>query len=552
MAQVTPEVVTVPARGFAQLPAVRQIAMMIGLSASIALGFWIVLWSRTPSFQPLYGSLSQQEAGEIIEALQKADIPYKIDEVAGSVMVPGGKIHSARITLATEGLPRSSAVGFELMEKSKGFGTSQFMESARYQRAIEGELARSISSLHNVKSARVHLAIPKQSSFVRARKIPSASVVISLYAGRQLNEDQLAGVVHLVSSSIPELPPERVSVIDQRGRLLTAANGTKELGLNHNQLSYAHRVEQAYVERIENILSPIVGAGGIRAQVVAEIDFAITEKTSETFDPEKRQVRSEAVQKEERVGADMAMGVPGALSNQPPPAGTTNQNDTSAVTEGGQSGESETNAGVATERPKTNSQRSTRNYELDKTISHTRFSTGEIRRLSVAVVVDDRSTKKSAESSSAENLERFTKLVKQAVGFNEARGDTVSVVSIPFNAPEKPEPLPEPPLWKQAWVMDLLKHLTGATAVLLLIFFVLKPTMGALAARGNRLEVLPGQGGGDGAPGAAGGAQLSGPAGLLGQSAGNYEQDLESARSMVANDPKRVAQVVKVWVGEDG
>ncbi len=523
--------------------------MMIGLAASIALGFWIVLWSRTPSYQPLYSSLSQQEAGEIIEALQKADIPYKIDEVAGSVMVPGGRLHSARITLATDGLPRSSAVGFELMEKSKSFGASQFMESARYQRAIEGELARSIASLTNVKSARVHLAIPKQSSFIRARKIPSASVVISLYAGRQLNEDQLAGVVHLVSSSISELPPERVSVIDQRGRLLTGANGTKELGLNHHQLSYTHRVEQGYVERIENILTPIVGFGGIRAQVVADIDFTVTEKTSETFDPDKRQVRSEAVQKEERIGTELAMGVPGALSNQPPPAGTTDQSNTTMAAEGGQSGESEATTGMASERPKTNSQRSTRNYELDKTISHTRLSTGEIRRLSVAVVVDDRSKNKSAESSSAENIERFTNLVKQAVGFNAARGDTVSVVSIPFTAPQKPEPLPEPPLWEQAWVLDLLKHLVGATAVLLLIFFVLKPTMGALAARGNRLEVLPGQGG---PGGTAGGAQLSGPAGLLGQSAGSYEQDLETARSMVANDPKRVAQVVKVWVGEDG
>ncbi len=552
MAQVTPEVVTVPARGFAQLPALRQIAMLFGLAASIALGFWIVLWSRTPSYQPLYGSLSQQEAGEIIEALQKADIPYKLDEVGGSVMVPGGKVHSARIKLATEGLPRSSAVGFELMENSKGFGASQFMESARYQRAIEGELARSISSLHNVKSARVHLAIPKQSSFVRARKIPSASVVISLFAGRQLNEEQVAGIVHLVSSSIPDLPTERISVIDQQGRLLTTANSTKELGLNHNQLSYTHRVEQGYVERIENILTPIVGLGGIRAQVVADIDFTVIEKTSETFDPDKRQVRSETVQKEERIGLDVAMGVPGALSNQPPPAGTTSQVDTSVIAEGGQPGESETNAGVSPERPKTNSQRSARNYELDKTISHTRLSTGQIQRLSVAVVVDDRSKKKSAESSNAEDIERFTKLVKQAVGFNEARGDTVSVVSIPFTAPAKPEPLPEPPLWKQTWVLDLLKHLVGAVAVLLLIFFVLKPTMGALATRGSRLEVLPGQGGLEGGQVSAGGAQLSGPTRLLGQAAGNYEQDLEAARNMVANDPKRVAQVVKVWVGEDG
>ncbi len=526
--------------------------MMAGLAASVALGFWIVLWSRTPSYQPLYGSLSQQEAGEVIEVLQTADIPYRVDELSGSVMVPGAVVHSARIKLATEGLPRGSATGFELMEKSNGFGASQFMESARYQRAIEGELARSIASLQNVKTARVHLAIPKQSSFVRARRSPSASVVISFYAGRQLNDEQLAGVVHLVSSSIPELSPDRVSVIDQRGRLLTAADGNKALGLNHNQLSYAHRLEQSYVSRIENILAPIVGVGGVRAQVVADIDFTVTEKTSETFDPKKRQVRSEAIQKEERIGMDLAMGVPGALSNQPPPAGVAAGADVAADASSENADGSASGGGAAVERPKSSSERATHNYELDKTISHVRMSSGEIRRLSVAVVIDDRSQdNKTKPQAGASNMERLTELVKQAVGFNEARGDAVSLVSIPFTTPDTPEPLPDTPLWERTWLMDLVKHLIAAAAVLALIFFVLRPTMRQLAARGGQLQVLPGQGG---AQGEAAGGQLSGPMGLLGQSAGagNYEQDIESARTMVAKDPQRVAQVVKVWVGEDG
>ncbi len=543
MAQMKPETIAVPARGFAQLPAVRQIAMLVGLAASIALGFSIVLWSRTPSFQPLYGSLSHKEAAEVIDALQKTEIPYRLDEATGVVMVPGAHLHNARIRLATEGFPRGSAVGFELLEKSKGFGVSQFMESARYQRALEGELARSIASLRSVKSARVHLAIPKQSSFIRNRKSPSASVVINLYSGRQLDDEQLAGIVHLVSSSIPELAPEGVSVIDQQGRLLSAASRSREIGLDHSQLSYNRRVEEAYVERIENILTPIVGMSGVRAQVVADIDFTVTEKTSETFDPEKRQVRSEDVQKSERVGAEFAVGVPGALSNQPPAAGTTSSDAAQDVEQDGD---------AASGAPKSRSQRSTHNYELDKTISHVKLSTGTIRRLSVAVVIDDRSANEGRPSAAeADNSERLTTLVKQAVGFDETRGDTVTVVSIPFTAPDVPEPLPEPPLWERSWVHDALKQLVAVIAVLLLIFFVLRPTMRALATRGGKLEVLPGQAGMEGLASAGADAQLAGPTGLLGRSAANYEQELEAARHMVSNDPKRVAQVVKNWVGEN-
>ncbi len=517
--------------------------MLIGLAASIALGFSIVLWSRTPSFQPLYGSLSDKEAAEVIDALQNSDIPYQLDDASGVIMVPGAQLHNARIKLATEGLPRGSAVGFELLEKSKGFGVSQFMESARYQRALEGELARSIASLQNVKSARVHLAIPKQSSFIRNRKSPSASVVINLYSGRQLNDEQLAGIVHLVSSSIPELAPKGVAVIDQRGRLLSAASRRDEIGLDHSQLSYNRRVEEAYVERIENILTPIVGLGGVRAQVVADIDFTVTEKTSETFDPDKRQVRSEDLQKSERVGAESAHGVPGALTNQPPAAGTTSAD---GAAKAGQPSD------AAPESPKTSSQRSTHNYELDKTISHVKLSTGGIRRLSVAVVIDGQPSGE-AQGSSAEpdSIERLTTLVKQAVGFDEARGDAVTVVKIPFTAPDVPEPLPEPPLWERSWVHDALKQVVAAVAVLLLIFFVLRPTMRALAARGGGLEVLPGQAGVEGLARTGAEAQLAGPMGLIGQSSANYEQELEAARHMVTNDPKRVAQVVKNWVGEN-
>ena len=486
-----------------------------------------------------------------MEALQQADIAYKIDQGTGTVLVPVGQVHKARIRLASEGLPRGSAVGFELMEKSQGFGTSQFLETARYQRALEGELSRTIASLRNVKNARVHLAIPRQPSFVRQRKAPSASVMVTLFSGRHLSGEQLAGIVHLVSSSIPELTPPRVAVVDQQGKLLTSADEAGHPGLSDRQFNYARRIEEQYVKRVEHILTPLVGYGKVRAQVVADMDFTVTEQTSETYDPERRQLRSEAVIKEERQGSALALGVPGTLSNQPPEAGTAPEQLPAATPPA-----EDTSAQAAQSRtPSSKSERATNNYELDKTISHVRFAPGKIQRLSVAVVIDNPESPAPAEGAAAapagyspEQIERFNSLVKQAVGYNEQRGDSVVVVNAPFSAPEAPEPLPDPPLWEQPWLYDLLKQLAAGAVVLLLIFFVLRPTMRNLAGRGGPSEVLPApegaEGDSQGAP-----AQLAAPAAQL---VPNYQSEMEVARSMVSNDPQRVAQVVKNWVVDNG
>ncbi len=563
MATVNPEMIAAPAQGFARLPAVRQIAMLVGLAASIALGFWVVLWSQTPSYQPLYGNLSNLEVGEIMEVLRQADIGFRLDEGTGTLLVPAADVHKARIRLATEGLPRSSAAGFEMMEKSQTFGTSQFMEAARYQRALEGELGRSIASLHNVKSARVHLAIPKQSSFIRPRKVPSASVVVTLFAGRQLGEDQLAGVVHLVSSSIPELAPDSVSVIDQRGRLLTAPQVDKSSGLSHEQFDYTARVEDTYVKRVENILSPIVGLGNVRAQVAADIDFTVTEQTSEVFDPDERQIRSEAVVKEQRTGSAWSGGVPGALSNQPPAGGVAPERIDAAITADELPEDDVERRETLSALPKSTVQRATHNYELDKTISHTRLSAGKIRRLSVAVVLDERTAAPSGAEATAqgytpEDIERFTMLVKEAVGFDETRRDTVTVVAVPFTSPEPVEPLPSPPLWEQTWLYDGLKYLAAGIVILLLIFSVLRPTMQALAVRSGSPARLPGD-----RPQSEQGQEPESARQLAGAAPGQYQlpdvpagnaygNHLETARDLADKDPGRVAQVVKTWVSNNG
>lgn len=539
------------AQGFSQLPALRQLGLMIGLAASVAIGVAVVLWSQTPNYSLLYGSLSEKDASAVMEALQQSDIPYKIDDKSGALLVPAKSVHEARLKLASSGLPKGNAVGLEVLQKEQELGTSQFVEQARYQHALEIELARSISSLRSVSSARVHLAIPKRSVFVREQQHPTASVVLDLYSGRQLEEGQIAAIVHLVASSISNLDPGKVTVVDQTGRLLTQNAGDRQLALTSSQFDYTRRLENNYIQRIEGLLSPIVGNGKVRAQVVADIDFTRMERTRESYNPDLPALRAEEVVEESnRSGAPS--GVPGALSNQPPEAGTTD-------VEGAGDPAAQAGAAVANgeQSAGSSSRRSTRNYELDKTISHTRSSGGRIQRLSVAVVLDDRQVVQDDGTIARtpltdKEIEQITALVKDAVGFDLTRGDTVNVINQAFQQPQAPEPLPEPALWEQPWVMDLGKQALGGLAVLLLVFGVLRPVLKSLAEKGVKtpMRAFAVEGGGE-----VGEDQLSitggGQQPRLPQ-ANQYEQQLNTAKSMANQDPGRVAQVVKNWVASDG
>ncbi|MGB5474757.1 MAG: flagellar basal-body MS-ring/collar protein FliF, partial [Gammaproteobacteria bacterium] len=420
MALVNPENIAAQAKGFNALPVLRQIGLMIGLAGSVALGVAVVLWSRTPDYSMLYGRLSDVEAAQVAASLDSAAIPYRIEHGSGAITVPADKVHEARLKLATRGLPRGDGTGFELLDEKQGFGTSQFMEQARYNRAMEGELARSISTLQSVESARVHLAIPKRSVFVRDRNKPQASVVLKLFAGARLDDERLAGIVHLVAASVEGLAAEDVTVVDQNGRLLTANNSAHGMAASAGQLAYSRKLEQEYIKRIEDILIPIVGADGVRAQVVADIDFTSVESTTESYQPDDRAVRSEETL-EESSTTGMASGVPGALTNQPPPAGTL---DGDAV-EGDRPG------------PVNSTRRATRNYELDRSISHTRNQPGAVKQLSVAVLVDYRTQaddkgKTVRVPMDEEEIARITGLVKEAVGFSEERNDSINVSNIPF------------------------------------------------------------------------------------------------------------------------
>ncbi len=533
--------------GIGKLPIVRQVGLMVAFAAAVAIGLAIVLWSQEPNYRMLYGSLSSQEVMEITTELDKNGIQYQLNELTGAIMVSADRVHEARLKLAGLGLPKGQGVGYELLEKDQGFSTSQFLESARYQRAIEGELARTISALNSVQSARVHLALPKQSAFVRARKKPSASVMLNLYQGRVMSAAQAASIAHIVASSIPNLETEDVTVVDQNGRLLSTPETADEMRYTATQFDYRKKLEEYYIKRIETILAPLVGVDKVRAQVVAELDFTAVEQTQESFNPDPPAIRSEQSVEESRIGGGSG-GVPGTLSNQPPGGGNT---------VGDQIAES---GGV-----RNTSRRTVRNYELDKTISHIRKPTGSLSRLSAAVVVDERRVVAedgtvSSEPLSDAEMERINALVREAIGFSEQRGDTVHIVNAPFQAAPEMEPMPEPGLLEQPWIWDVAKQVAGLAVLAFLIFGVLRPVLRNLAEKGQESSaaavgpdgqvLLEGMAPDSVSLGSDGEQvpQLSGPNPAQQQ----YENQLTAAKGMATQDPAVVAQVVKQWVDRDG
>ena len=542
MALVNADDIGAQVNGFNNIPFARQIGLMVGLAAAIAIAVAIVMWSQQPSYRMLYGNLSDSEILDISNALSQAGVKFEVNNVTGSVLVDAGQVHEARMKLAGLGLPKGSGTGYELLDREQGFGTSQFMETARYHRAIEGELSRTISSLNNVQSARVHLAIPKQSAFVRNRKKASASVMLTLYQGRIMSPKQASSIAHMVASSVPNLEMENVTVVDQSGRLLSQPDASTEMGQANTQFDYRRKLEEYYIKRIEEIIGPIVGMAKIRAQVVADLDFTVTEQTLESFNPELPSIRSEQTVEEEVLGGSDVSGVPGALSNQPAQAGTTLANEIAKA------------AGLSS---KNSSRRSVRNYELDRTISHTRLQTGVVKRLSAAVVIDDKAVigddgAASTQPLSDDEMDKITSLVKEAIGFNVDRGDSVNVINASFISAPAAEPIPEPGIMEQPWIWDVLKQVGGVLAALVFGLLVIKPILRSLIEKGNSSAPVAMDGQAiAGAPGSDEAAALNGqPPPML--SAPTYDQHVEVARSVAKEEPHRMAQVVKEWVEKDG
>ncbi|MGY8809767.1 MAG: flagellar basal-body MS-ring/collar protein FliF [Pseudomonadales bacterium] len=540
-----------------QLPMLRQFGLLVGLAASVAIGFAVVLWSQEAEYRPLYNSMEGFDAAQVVDMLQQSRIDYKVEPSSGALLVRTEDLADARMRLAGAGIaPTDGNLGFEILDREQGLGTSQFMETTRYRRGLEGEMARTIASLYNVKNARVHIAIPRSTVFVRDERKPSASVLLEMYAGRGMEPAQVMAIVNLVATSVPELDKDQVTVVDQKGNLLSNQNELNELTVAGRQFDYARRLEDTYARRVHNILQPVLGEGRYKAEVSADVDFSAVESTAEMYSPESA-LRSEQVVSEQRSGTTGPVGIPGALSNQPPVAGQAPEQVIDPAT-----GEP-TAAAVA---PKDTREQATRNYELDRQISHTRQQQGRLLRLSVAVVVDDPSSV-NAETGEVTHtplaeaeIARLTRLVQDAVGFDASRGDSVSVINSAFVAQAAIEPLPSIPFWEQPWFWDVAKQILGILFVLILVFAVLRPALKNLTVssrssggEGGYPSSLPGGGGLDDdlRPDQV---SLSGPSSgpvLLPPPGAGYEQQLNAIKGLLAEDPGRVAQVVKEWINAD-
>ncbi|HJV79609.1 flagellar basal-body MS-ring/collar protein FliF [Noviherbaspirillum sp.] len=531
--------------GFAQTPGGRNFFLMLGVAAVAAVMSGVWMWSQQPDYRVLFSNFSDRDGGAIVSSLQQMNVPYKFAEGGAAILVPGNQVHDVRLKLASQGLPKGGSVGFELMENQK-LGVSQFLEQVNFQRALEGELARSIQSLAAVQAARVHLALPKASVFIRDQQKPTASVLLNLHAGRTLDEQQVSAIVHLVASSVPDLPTKNVTVVDQNGNLLSEvrAPGSGN-GLDPTQLKYVQELQQNIVKRIESILTPIVGLNNVRAEATADVDFSHTEQAAEIYKPNQAPntsaIRSQQLSESQNGAPATASGVPGALSNQPPAPAT------APLTAPTASANAAAPAAAAAAASGNAHKDMTVNYEVDKTVRYTQQPMGGIQRLSVAVVVNykkeiGKDGKVTMKPLSDAEKAQITDLVKEAMGFSKDRGDSLNVVNSPFAGAEK-EVIPETPIWKRPEALNMAmgagKYVLAAAILAYLFFAVLKPLLRKIA---KTFEPPA-------APPETAVAQISHDVEPMGSKQRTYQDNLDAAKQLARNDPKMVANVVKAWVG---
>ena len=532
----------------AALPLRSKLSFGLGIAALVGVVLAMTLWSSKGDFKVLYANLSDKDGGAVIAQLSQMNVPYKMAEGGAAILVPAAQVHDLRLKLATAGLPKGSVSGFELMDNAR-FGQTQFQERLTFQRGLEGELTRSITSMAAVQGARVHLALPNQNGFFREQQKPSASVLLSLHPGRTLDRAQVAGIVHLVSSSVPELDPKNVSVLDQTGALLTNSDaGAQAAGLDAQQLQYVSQIETGYSKRIFDLLEPIVGRDNLRATVTADIDFSQSEATSEIFKPNQGSdasiaIRSQQTSEQNGSNAAPASGIPGAASNQPPVAATAPLTGASQPLQTAQGGNSAT--GGAGRRD------ATTNYEIDKTVRVTRSASGNVRRLNAAVVVNNRTAtdpkgKVTQIPLTTEEIEKLTTLVRESIGFKQERGDSVKVINAPF----KVEPVNnvEAPWWKQPEVIDMLRAAAvpaGLAFVALLVFFgLIRPSLKAALPQ-PPVPLMPGAGltalvdDPQDFPDVSAAPALPAPMRL---------EHLERAKTLARENPAAVAGIVRGWI----
>lgn len=560
MAAADQELMTPPPPvGFFSTPLGRNFLWGIAVAtvSAMIIGLW--LWSSQPVYKVLFSNFSDRDGGAIVAALQQMNVPYKYADGGGAILIPSEQVHDVRLKLAAQGLPKGGNVGFELMENQK-LGISQFAEQVNFQRAIEGELARSIQSLATVQSARVHLALPKPSVFIRDQQKPTASVILNLHPGRTLDQPQVSAIVHLVASSVPDLLAANVTVVDQNGSLVSDMNKNAK-NLDPNQLKYIQQLQMNVAKQVESIVLPIVGQNNVRAEATADVDFSQVEQAAETYRPNQppaaASVRSQQTSELSNSTGAIASGVPGALTNQPPTPATAPVTAAATTTTTGTPTGNTTSTGNGTLRKD-----STTNFEVDKTIRYTQQGMGGLRRLSVAVIVNykrivDAKGKVTIKALSDAEKNQITDLVKEAMGFNKERGDTLSVLNTPFDGVDKPDPVPVPiPWWKDKENIEQAKELGRIliTGIIMayLFFKVLLPLLRPVFKKLEELTAPPPEPEEEEEEPELTPEEVEQTTALQEMEAKlhqGYRENLQMAKNMAKEDPRIVANVVKAWVG---
>ncbi len=562
-----------PAALLARLPDLSKPAewprpMQMAVAAAVVALFAVALmWTRTADYKVLFSDLADRDGGAIVTSLNQMNIPYEFAEDGSAILIPGDKVYETRLRLAEQGLPRSGESGFELLDKTR-FGASQFTEQVNYQRALEGELGSSVEALSSVQSARVHLAIPRESLFVRDRQPPTASVLVNLYPGRSLSDTQISAITWLVSSSVPHLEADQVSVVDQNGRLMTNNGG--ELGGSISERNLVFDIEQRATERILTLLTPLVGSGNVKAQVSADVDFSEHEQTSETYgpnqEPGRAAVRSKQLSDSSKHDDTPAEGVPGALTNEPPadpvaplvnpgavpaddvppqPGGAQQQQqqqqDPQQTGPGYQilSGDPDVMRSLASRKHD-----ETVNYEVDRTITHTKGPASLLKRMSAAVVVNYQSVDGEAEPLSDEELAKLERLVEQAIGFDPQRGDTISVINSAFTESDTYST----PVWENPVYIDLAMKVGRYLLLILAAWLVWRKVLRPIVTAQTQQMSVP----------AGPSAELqeeidrAAEAKRRASELNRYEDNLQAARTLADQDPRAVAMVVRSWMEKDG
>lgn len=533
----------------------KRVVIGGAVAGALAIIAAIWLWSSAPEYKVLFSNTTDKDGGAITASLDQMGVKYKFSEGGSAILVPADQVHGIRLKLASQGLPRAGNVGFELLENQK-LGTSQFVEQVNYQRSLEGELANSIQALAAVSSARVHLALPKPSVFVRDQKNPTASILLNLQPGRALDQAQVSAIVHLVASSVPELTPANVTVVDQNGTLLSDTSSKNGKQLDPNQLKYVDILQQNIVKQVESIIAPLVGQNNVRAEATADVDFAQVDTAAEMYKPnsppEPQAIRSQQTSESAGPGSGNPSGIPGALSNQPPGVAT-------APLEGGApaAGQQQATTGPT-------SKNATTNYEVDKTVRFEQKPMGGIKRLTVGVVVnyrrsvDPKTGKVVVKPLTGAEVAQINELVKQAMGYSQQRGDTLNVTNAPFDGVDKPDEQ-APDFWKDPSNLPLLKDIAKYVFIALVIAFLwfrilrplFKPVMKKFdAAVEMPPEPEPEEPEPEPEPDVAEEARVAKEVEEQ-KKVIIYKSNLDMAKTLAQNDPRIVANVIKEWLGAE-